>query len=289
MIFGAMLIGFDERYDLRTYFSKRIKKTVIPFIIWSFIGLAFQIFYLHRVKTGDVDLTYIINGLVNGKLTGVYWFFIPLFMTYLAIPLFTLVPEDKRKDLFVYLTTLSFILNILVPFIISVFDLKIDWAITIAASSEYLFFTLTGYLLHKYELKRKYRLILYLLAIIGLAMHIIGTYTLSIAAGEIVHTFKGYTNVPCVLYSIGMFVFIKYDLVKLMKFDFVDKIVNLLNPYTFGIYLIHWYILEIFFTGFGISRFSIIFRLFGPFIILIISIGIIWVIRKIPFVEIIIP
>ena len=72
MISGAMLIGFTDRYDLKTYFSKRINKTVIPFIVWSFIGLAFQIVYLNKIKMGDVNLTYIINGLINGNLTNIY-------------------------------------------------------------------------------------------------------------------------------------------------------------------------------------------------------------------------
>lgn len=187
------------------------------------------------------------------------------------------------------MATLGFILNILIPFIISVFNLKISWGISIAISSGYLFFTLTGYLLHKYELKRKYRLALYLLSVISLGMHIIGTYNLSIAAGKIISTYKGYYNLPCALYSLGIFVFIKYDLVKLMKFDFINKIVNFLNYYTFGIYLIHWYILEILIKTFNLPKFSIVFRLGAPFVILIISVGIIWIVRKIPIVEKIVP
>ena len=187
------------------------------------------------------------------------------------------------------MATLGFILNILIPFIISVFNLKISWGISIAVSSGYLFFTLTGYLLHKYELKREYKLVLYLLAVIGLGMHIIGTYNLSIAAGKIISTYKGYCNLPCALYSLGIFVFIKYDLVKLMKFDFINKIGNFLNYYTFGIYLIHWYILEILVKTFNLPKFSIVFRLGAPFVILIISVGIIWIVRKIPIVERIVP
>ena len=289
MISGAMLIGFTDRYDLKTYFSKRIHKTFIPFIVWSFLGLAFEIFYLHSVKISKVDLTYIINGLVQGNLVQIYCFFIPLFCAYLAIPLFSLVPEDKRKEIFTYLTTLAFVLNILIPFIISVFNLKIHWGISIAVSSGFLFYTLTGYLLHKYDLNKKYRLILYTLAIIGLLMHIIGTYTLSMNAGEIIKTYKGYNNLPCVLYSLGVFVFIKYDLVKIMKFDWIGRTVNYLNYYTFGIYLIHWYLLKIILNVSHISRFSIAFRLLSPIAVLIVSVGIIWILRKIPIVKEIVP
>ena len=45
--------------------------------------------------------------------------------------------------------------------------------------------------------------------IAGLLIHIIGTQILSIKAGEIVSVYKGYTNLPCVLYSVAVFVFLK--------------------------------------------------------------------------------
>ena len=44
MISGAMLIDFNKRYSIKEFFKKRIAKTVIPFIIWSFIGLLIEIY-----------------------------------------------------------------------------------------------------------------------------------------------------------------------------------------------------------------------------------------------------
>ncbi|SFL66681.1 Surface polysaccharide O-acyltransferase, integral membrane enzyme [Methanobrevibacter olleyae] len=209
MISGAMLIDFNEKYDLKEYFSKRFFKTVLPYLIWSFIGLALQIYILNKIKITDINLIYILNGLITGRLVGVYWFFIPLFCTYLAIPLFALVPEDKRRNIFIYLCSLAFVLNILIPFIISVFNIKIQWSLSLAVSSGFLFYTLAGYLLHKYEIRKSYRIIIYLLSILGLMMHIAGTYELSMVAGEVIKTYKGYVNLPSTLYSIGVFVFIK--------------------------------------------------------------------------------
>ena len=86
MISGAMLIDFNKKYSLREYFTKRINKTLIPYIVWSFLGLAFQIWYLQSVLPSNVNITYILNGLLNGNLVNVYWFFIPLFCAYLTIP-----------------------------------------------------------------------------------------------------------------------------------------------------------------------------------------------------------
>lgn len=57
MISGAMLLEFDKKYDIKTYFSKRIHKTLIPYIFWSIIGILFQVYYLKSVS--NVDLLYI--------------------------------------------------------------------------------------------------------------------------------------------------------------------------------------------------------------------------------------
>lgn len=289
MISGALLIDFSDKYDLKTYFSKRINKTVLPFVIWSFIGVLFKLLFLHTLKWKSVTPEYLINGLINGNLVGVYWFFIPLFCTYLAIPLFSVVNGDQKKKIFIYLASLAFVLNIMIPFVITVFGLKINYSISLAVASGYLFFTITGYLLHKYNLEKKYRLILYILAIAGLLMHMIGTYQLSVVAGSIVSTYKGYTNLPTVLYAMGVFVFIKYDFVKIMEFDIISKIVNFLNQYIFGVYLIHWFVLSALIRIFNINIRLLSYRLIGPFVILAISIVVIWLIRKVPGVSSIVP
>lgn len=289
MISGAMLIDYNKKYSLKEYFIKRIEKTVIPFIIWSLIGLLIEVYYIKNINLTSVNLTYIINGLINGNLVQIYWFFIPLFCIYLSIPVFSSIPDEHKKSILIYITTLTFILNILIPFIISVFDLNITFPISMIVGGGCLFFPLVGYLLHKYEISKKYRLILYLLSIIGLLLHICGTYYLSMEAGEVIKTFKGFTNLPSILYSIGIFVFIKYDLIKIMNINVISKIVHFLDFYTFGIYLIHWYLLEFLAITFNINITSIIYRLLAPIIVLIMSVIIIYLMRKIPIVKKIIP
>ena len=62
-------------------------------------------------------------------------------------------------------------------------------------------------------------------------------------AGSLIDTCKGYNNVPCVLYSLGIFLLFKNYGNKLMS-KFLNKPVNFLAKYTFGIYLIHMYFVE---------------------------------------------
>lgn len=289
MISGAMLMEFNKKYSLKEYFQKRVYKTLIPYIVWSFIGLAIQLFYIHNISWSSVDLTYIVNGLLNENLVQIYWFFIPLFCIYLCIPVFAAISDDKKKDIFTYLAIATFVLNIFIPFVISVFQIPITFPISIQVMGGNLFFTVVGYLLHKYDILKKYRFIIYFLALIGLLLHIGGTYNLSMAAGEVVKTYKGYMNLPCVLYSIGVFTFIKYDLVNILKFDIISKMVKYLDFYTFGIYLIHWYLIKFIEITFKLNNTSIIFRLFVPIIVLIMSVIVIYVFRKIPLIRSIVP
>ena len=56
MISGAMLIDFNKKYGLKEYFQKRIHKTVIPYIVWSLIGFAIELFYIKNISTQYVNL-----------------------------------------------------------------------------------------------------------------------------------------------------------------------------------------------------------------------------------------
>ena len=39
MLTGATLINYRKRYGTGTFFKKRLLKTLVPFIIWSIIGI----------------------------------------------------------------------------------------------------------------------------------------------------------------------------------------------------------------------------------------------------------
>lgn len=285
MITGANLIDYQEKYSTKKYFKKRLKKTVIPFLIWSLIGLLFEMFYEKSISLYDIDIKYIFNGVMNTKFIGIYWFFIPLFCIYLSIPLFASIDNKKKKDIFTYLAITGFILNCLIPFIIKVFSLDIVFPITITIVSGALLYVIIGYLLSHYDLTKNQRYMIYLLSILGLLMHIIGTYILSMDAGRIIDTYKGYYNVPCILNSVGIFIFIKELSKKVKKY----KIINFIGKYTFSIYLMHWYILRVLTKLFHLSTVSILYRLGLPFVIIGICILITFILRKIPIIKKIVP
>lgn len=290
MISGATLINYNKRYDLNTYFKKRIHKTFIPYIIWSILGLIFQIIYLKSIKLSQVNFKMILNGLLSTSncLVQVYWFFIPLFCIYLAIPIISEIPIQKRKKIFIYVIVIQFFFGAFIPFINSIFNLGIQYSF-FGLSDGYIIYIFLGYLLTHYEIKPSHRYLAYILGILGLLLHYFGTYFTSIHAGKIISTYKGYINVPCLLYSSAIFIFFRYGGEKIMQNQIVCKIINKIKKYTFSLYLLHWYILQILLRVFSINETSIIYRLTAPFIALGITIIITKIVRKVPVIKNILP
>ena len=285
MISGVTLIDYHKKYSTKEYFKNRIKKTFIPFLVWSFIGLLFQIFYTKDIAISDINIKYLYNGIVNTSFVSIYWFFIPLFIIYLCIPLFSMVEDDKKIKLFKYLCVIGILFNSLFPFINTIGNFELSLPINIPVVSGYLLYPILGYLLDKKEFSKKERFLLYIISILGLLIHIIGTYQVSMEAGKVLRTFKGYNNIPSLMYSIGVFVFLKQIGNKITNY----KIISVISKYTFSIYLMHWYLLVIMEDTFSINNHSIIYRLGAPLVVIPLCMIITYLLRKIPIIKRIVP
>ena len=284
MITGITLIGYRDKYSTKEYLKKRFNKTVIPYLFFSVFGIIYLL--LNNVISLDsINFKYIFNGLFSDPPMSLYWFFRELFKVYLCIPLFASVNKNKRKVEFSYLVLVGVILNYLIPFIINVFKIDVSFGINVPVSSGFLIYVLIGYLLDNYKIDKKKKIVIHILGIIGLLMHIIGTYVLSMEANEIVRTFKGYTNIPCLLYSISIFIIIKDLSIYIKNYD----IINRLSKYTFSIYLIHIYVMDIIKNLFNLdyTRLSYIFIM--PFFVIPLCILITYILRKIPILRKIVP
>lgn len=290
MISGVTLINYRDKYSTKDFFDKRIKKTVIPFIVWSIIGVIYQTcaggmkldFSVHGFKS-------IIGSIMNTNVIGVYWFFIPLFSVYLCIPILSLIPKNSRKDIFRYCLIVSFVLNITVPFVCSVFNFNYVNRVTLQMCSGYLFYVILGYYINDIVITKKQRILIYLIGLLGFLMHFIGTYALSMKANQIVQTYKGYNNFPTVLYSTAVFVFIKQLAEEFKEDNVIFKIANAFGKYTFSIYLIHWFVLQFLTKIFELNTLSIVYRVGMPFIVIPICILIAFILKKIPILCRIVP
>ena len=245
----------------------------MPFVVWLLVGLA-KMIMRGKVKWEQVTPIFLFNGIFSTKFISIYCFFMPLFALYLSIPLLASVKEERK--LFFYGLVFGFIFDALIPLVIHVFSLSISFPLHIdmfACLHEISCFFMSlfiGYLLSRGEFSKKTKVIIYMVAAIGFLVHLCGTYILSMEAGSIISTFKGYTNIPCLLYSTGVFLFIKENSDLLMKNHLAHYVVEKLAGYTFSVYLLHPFVMPFIVSKFHIPVTSIIYRVLGLIVIIFI-------------------
>ena len=288
MVSGITLMDFYDRYSLKKFFSKRFMKAMLPFLVWSLIAIGIDLYTGKRLWS-SIDFRTVFQDITGNRCVSMFWFFVPLFIVYLCMPLYAAVEKNKRKFVFSYLVGIAFVFNMILPFLKNVFSSDLNTFLRVPVLAEFLIWPLLGWLLHNCEIKKWQKVIIYVLALSGLMMHICGTYVLSMEAGRIVRTFKGYENVPSVLYAMGVFVFLKDVGTLIMKNERVARLVGMLGRYAFEVYLLQFILFAWIDANPAIDRTSMVYRLGAPFVMIPIIIAFTWCLRKIPILRNIVP
>ena len=294
MLTGATLMNYRKRYGTGTFFKKRLLKTLVPFIIWSIIGICWSVFYTKGMKISDINTpAKFISAVINCKGMGIYWFFPALFSVYLTIPLFSLVDEDKRigkKGIFTYLILVYIVLNVLLPFVCRLTGIQWNSALNAVSCGGYVVWFLIGYLLANTDINKKFRMLIYILGLIGFFMYFYLTVQNSFKTGRFDKTYAGYMNIPAIFMGTAVFVLFKYG-----KWNSIEKhekavrFVRNLSSASFGVYLIHYYLKDFSIRHFGIDPRSTLYRIVGTFIIYGLSVIIVRAIQKIPVIRKMVP
>ena len=283
MISGFTLMNYRERYDTLSFFLKRIKRAGTPFIFWSLFSYFFLL-SLNKIPEADRSLSGLILSVINCTHFSIYWFFIPLFACYLCMPVLTKI-EDKTK-IFGYLIVYAFISYSVIPFICSWLHISINPNIQVPIASGYIIFILAGYYFGTVEIQKIWRVLIYLLGLVGLFLHCYMTIKLSPEGAPINGLFKGYLNFPCVLYSFAIFIFCKYTSWQwLYKNNLIFKIFSALKECSLGIYLIHGFFVYYLVPFWGINTASLYYRIGGAVLIVVSSMLITLMIRKVPYLR----
>lgn len=281
MISGTTLLEYRKKYTTKIYFQKRITRTVFPFIVWSVLAVLYR--WLDSRWPMD-GIRYLVSNVFNTKFMSIYWFFIPLFAAYLVIPLLAAVEDQLKEQVYLYAVIIIFLFVSLLPTIFSLLGIEYNVDIQMPFGGGYVLYVLLGYLISRREMPRNVRAVVYVLAVFGWALQYFGTSTVSIPAGKIVSTFKGYTNFPAVLQAVGVFTAFRYIPWEKIMNGKTRTAVNNLSKYTFGVYLIHYFIIDKLIES-GVDNQSILFRTVGAFAIFVASALICWLLSMIPIVR----
>lgn len=277
MISGATLLGYREKYSTAEFFKKRFVRTVIPWLFWSSVIL------IVHVKTGKLTvdpptLRQALSMIFNNKVENVYWYFSALFACYLAIPVLSLL-KNERNTLW-YIVALNFFFLSVRPVLKTWFGFSWNLDVPLVGSS--IIFVILGYLLNTEMPSAKIRKRIYILGILCLIFRFVYTLYFSVLNQETDTTIKGYNMFHSVFYSVAVFLVLKNIRWNTILPDRVKKIIPSLSACSFGIYLIHREVMAMEMHVLGINDQYAVWRILCIPLTYLVSLTIVAILRKIP-------
>ena len=282
MLSGATLMGYRQRYTTRTFLQKRLVKAVIPFVAWSLIHAV-----LKRMDPFHIGLQEFLNRFLSTSFESVYWFFLPLFAVYLAMPVLALLKEQRR--ILWYMVGCTFLLTSLLPPVLGYCGIRWNESLSMVTMGGYLLYVVLGYLLSVEEIPKKLRWLLYGLGLGSMVLRYGMTVYLSLCDGAINKTFFGYTQYHAVFLAAAVFVFFRYDanVAALGKHPKVASALKTLSGCSLGVYLMHTLIMVA--LGKVLPTDGWLWRLAVPFLVYGLGVAATLILKKIPLLKRIVP
>lgn len=239
MISGCLFLNKDV--DIRKLYGKYIFRLTVAFFIWS-------IFYAFFTPHNSIIQYFTI--LMKGKY---HMWFIPMIIgLYVLLPMMRQIV--KNEEVMKYFLLCSFVFLSFIPTINKLIrdfgseDMIKGWDIihkTILSLRINSFFGMTayfvlGYYLNSIDLNKKKRVFIYCLGLLGSVLIIILQSVVAIKLQNRHANYYDAANIFVLSQCIAIFVFFKYT-----EFPkFANTLGEKLSQYSFGVYLVHVFVLE---------------------------------------------
>ncbi len=244
MISGTLFLNPDNEIRIKNLYTRNICRVLTAFIFWSFLyafnPFSDKIFTPDKLLSGHYHL----------------WFLFMIVGFYITVPLLREITRTERTTK--YFLVASFVLNIsantFFHILLPCFP-SINASPFISALSKdynnanidfllgYSFYFVLGYYLSRHTFRKKTNYFVYMLAVAACFATILFTYMASIDKNTSWTGWYNYLSVNVALQSMGMFVLIKNAKLKWIQKQ--QKLISTISKYTFGMYLVHIFLLEL--------------------------------------------
>lgn len=290
MLSGSLLLSPTKEESIGDFLSKRMLRVAIPFLFWSAVYLAYDF----RGFIRDHKMPWWPDVWHQFLFKDVYFhlWFIPMILgLYFLTPTFRVFLKAAKRVDIEYFLVFWFYVSVLQVNFSQFFLVKyIGWL-------AYIGYFMLGYYIKNYTIKSKY--LLYGAAWVSLIVTIFGTWFLSLYYHGFNHEtaiFYLYLSPNVIFMGAALFMYWKdYDWASFaIRFPNIDRFVHWFSGLSFGVYLVHALILDVFKNGylFGItlssSRF---FNIEGhpywcvPLFVIVttgLSLALIWLMTRVP-------
>lgn len=291
MLSGYLILKSTKTTFNRAYFKKRFIRIVPILIIWSAIYLMWDIFYWSKnFTTGEILQAFFTPNIYYH----LYFLYIILGL-YLASPLLKLILKKLSKTNLVILISIMFVIDLSLS-IFDVFFLN-DRVLfnSLSFFLPYIPYFLAGYyLIDKKSQGKNLRWLVLAYFIFSLATSILNYWYIKFTGRTNSYYFYEHFSPNIVIMSLISFMILNSVVTdfSLVKNQLITRIVKLLAPLTFGIYLIHPLVYDLINNFVPIlslyylpSKFIILAVLLKIVLIFILSLTIVYIGKKIKFLS----
>lgn len=272
MISGANLLDYRSKYSTGTFFKKRAVSVLIPFLFWS-------IFYMFFWVTQGEPLPGIrdaFNGVMNNNAyNGHFWFFYQLFGLYLAMPIFSAIPEPNREKVFRYSVLGYLFLGGFIPLLLNLAGLSYNGGFKLEVINRFLFYAIFGYYIDHYAIRKWVKYLIYAAGFGSLIFNILYVMIASTQKQSVVGEYSYYFFI---LTAMAIF-----TLFKNLPSGLMDQLAEKMKPLrgiTFGVYLVQRFVLH--YANQIIATRSVWYIAFGVIPVFLVCIVICTIIKKCP-------
>jgi surface polysaccharide O-acyltransferase-like enzyme len=244
-------ISFKEEME-KIY--KKILRVGCAIIFWGAFYNSINMlgkYFINKELFTLFDIIKIPGIIILGPAWYHLWFLYMLIGLYLLTPIFRCFIKNCKKEYIEYVLILFFLIGTCIPLInivlnkLSVFKGRTIFFPVVEVSG-YIGYYIAGYYFDNFEIENKIKKNIYILAVLSLLFTIIGSSYISLYKGEPIEELYWYLLPNTMFIAYGLFIFFKTKLKQEYFSKKAENIILKISKNTFGIYLIHAFVIQIF-------------------------------------------
>ncbi|MDD9138236.1 acyltransferase [Fructobacillus sp. CRL 2054] len=287
MISAANILNYRERETTEIFFKKRFKRIATPFLVWSVVWFFYFNHYDWHYSIKNLN-TYsrLFDGLLHGTIQPIFWFFYLIIGFYLSVPVLSKIFIKENKTTIQYLILLNLIVVGICGYYYQIKQqpaLSIEGYLSIGSAGSIGIFSI-GWYLHNFSLDYKKKF-LYYFGVTSAILMIMLTIYLSHKRGEYQRNVYSIWGIMGLAWSATIFEFIKDKLFDWNPNQRIKTILRNLSGASLGVYVIHYFFVDHVDRYHLIANNSLLHLFILPIIIWAVSISIIMLIKKVPYLK----
>jgi len=259
MISGVFFLHPGKECDPKKIFRKNILRMLTAFAFWSLI-YALQQSFLPAISYTKRIADFSWKNFFNDFITGEYhmWYLYMIAALYLVTPLIKVFTDNATKKQLEAFMVLSFVFTNLIPMLLTLPAVK---ALDFSSVNDYFHIGFVGgytglyvggYYMMRYPFRKRVRLFIYAMGILGYIIMSFGNLWLSFELDEPTKDLLAANHASSIMIAYAMFTFFQHVISQVRFSHKQVSIIKWLSTYSFGAFLCHVLVMR-FFQYFGIQ------------------------------------